>query len=256
MAQPKCRQRGLSLGRRIVCDLVHVTRPKCTAAGDRVMQLADVIAARQQASPRPSWGAIMIKAFALAAIRHPQMRQAYFEFPWGHIGEYESQVASVVVPRRIGDEEVCFLAPLSSPENQSLQDLDAKLRRYREAPIEEIRAFRETLRVARLPQFLRRWLLWLGLHVLPSQRVRHFGTFAVTTASPYGANVVAVPTFGNPLMHYGSFSETGEIRVGLVIDHRVMDGSVVGFTLMEMEQALRHPIRAELLAMKPNKQAA
>ena len=167
MPQPKCRKRPLSLGRRMLCDYLHFSGRGQTAAAERLMQLADVVAARCAASPRPSWGAIMTKAFALAARNHPPMRSAYFSFPWGHIGEYESQIASVIVDRRVGDEDVIFLAPLVRPEEQSLQALDAHLRRYKEEPVETFRAFREAMLLGRLPGVLRRFLWWLSLNVLP-----------------------------------------------------------------------------------------
>lgn len=214
------------------------------------MRLADVAEARRLASPRPSWGAIMTRAFALAAANHPQMRQAYFSFPWGHIGEYESQIASVIVPRRVGDEDVVFLAPLVAPEKQTLEALDAQLRRYREEPVESFRAFRDTLLLARLPGPIRRLLWWLTLNVVTRRRARHVGTFGVTTMSPFGAKTLEVPTLWTAFLHYGVMTEAGELPVGLAFDHRVVDGAVVGYTLLEMEQALHHEILAELGTMR------
>jgi hypothetical protein len=214
------------------------------------MQLGDVAAARRAASPRPSWGAIMTKAFALAARNHPPMRSAYFSFPWGHIGEYEYQIASVIVDRRVRDEDVIFLAPLIRPEEQSLQALDEHLRSYKEKPVESFRAFREAMLVGRLPTLLRRFLLWLSLNVLPRRRARHFGTFGVTTMSPFGARTLEVPTLWSAFLHYGPMTPSGEVAVGLAFDHRVMDGAVVGYTLLEMEQALHHNIIAELQSMR------
>ncbi len=67
MPQPKCRKRMVSIGKRVLCDLLHFSRQTHTAAAERLMRLPDVVAARQAASPRPSWGAIMTKAFAVAA---------------------------------------------------------------------------------------------------------------------------------------------------------------------------------------------
>jgi hypothetical protein len=58
------------------------------------------------------------------------------------------------------------------------------------------------------------------------------------------------------MMHYGAITETGDVPVGLMFDHRVMDGAVVGFTLMEMEQVLHHEILAELRSMKRTARAA
>lgn len=255
MAQPKCRKRWLSLGRRMLCDYLHFSQASAAACAERSMGLADVVEARRRAFPRPSWGAIMTKAFALAARKHPEMRQAYFNFPWGHIGEYESQIASVIQNRRVGDEEVIFLAHLLRPEEQSLEDLDRQIKRYKEAPVEDIRSYREAMLVGRLPRLLRRFFWWLSLHVLPRRRARHFGTFGVTTMSPFGAKTVHVPTIWSAFLHYGTIAETGEVSVGLVFDHRVMDGAVVGFTLMEMEQALHHDIVAELTTMQARRAA-
>lgn len=246
MPQPKCRKRPLSLGRRALCDYLHFSNRGQTAAAERLMKIPDVVAARAAALPRPSWGAIMTKAFALAALNHPQMHSAYFSFPWGHIGEYASQIASVIMDRRVGDEDVILLAPLVAPEQQTLLALDAHLRRYQKEPVESIRAFREASRVTRLPGVIRRFLWWLTLHVVPSRRARHFGTFGVTTMSPFGAKTLTVPSLWSAFLHYGVISPAGEVPVGLAFDHRVMDGAVVGYTLLEMEQALHHQIAAEL----------
>jgi hypothetical protein len=240
----------------MMADCLYFSRPKYNTSGERVMKLADVVAAREQAVPRPSWGAIMIKAFALAAKQHPEMRQCYFEFPWGHIGEFAAQKACVVVGRRMGDEDVIFLAPLESPENQSLQALDAALRGFQHEPIESFLAFRQAMMLGRMPRLVARLVLWLFLQVVPSRRIRHFGTFVVTTTSPFGLRANMLPAIGGPVLTYGAISETGEVAVGAVVDHRVMDGPVVGFTLMEMEQILHRQIRAELLAMKGSALAA
>jgi len=237
----------------MLCDYVHFSRQD--AAAERLMRLPEVVAARREASPRPSWGAIMTRAFALATCNAPVMRQAYFGFPWDHLGEYESQIASVVMSRRVGDEDVLLLGPLVGPENQSLQALDGQLRCYQDEPVENIRAFRDALRIGRLPQPIRRFLWWLALHVLPRRRARHFGTFGVTTMSPFGARTLQVPSLWTALLHYGAITETGEVPVGLVFDHRVMTGAVAGFTLLEMEQILHHDIVAELRTMRGAKAA-
>jgi hypothetical protein len=221
------------------------------AAAERTMHLAEVVAARRTASPRPSWGAIMVKAYSQAACRHPETRRAYFSFPWGHLGEYEAHIASVVVDRRIGDEDVILLAPLASPEKHSLRALDERLRAYKEDPIENFRVFREAILVSRLPAVCRRLLWWLTHDVVPRRRAHHFGTFGVTTMSPYGARTLTVPTLWTTFLHYGPITPAGDVDVGLAFDHRVLDGAVVGYTLLEMEQALRHDIVAELRTMWP-----
>jgi hypothetical protein len=249
MSRPICRRRPLSLGQRFLGDYLHFSNRGQTAAAERLMRIPDVVAARQAAVPRPSWGAIMTKAFALAAQNHPEMRSAYLSFPWGHTGEYASQIASVIVNRRVGDGDVIFLAPLASPDQQSLCALDDHLRRYQTAPLESIRAFRSAVRIGRLPGVIRRLLWWLSLNVMPRQRARHFGTFGVTTMSPFGARTLEVPSLWSALLHYGGITPEGDIPVGIAFDHRLMNGAVVGYTLLEMEQALHHQIAAELRGM-------
>jgi hypothetical protein len=255
MPQPKCRKRALSLGRRMSCDYLHFAARVPTAGVERLMRLPDVAEARRQASPRPSWGAIMTKAFALAARNHPPMRQAYFSFPCGHLGTYESQIASVIVDRRVGDEDILFFGHLVSPENQSLRALDGHLRRYKQEPVKTFRGFREAMMVGRLPRLLRRCLWWLALNALPRRRARHFGTFGVTSMSPFGAKTMAVPTIWTALLHYGVITPTGEVPVAVAFDHRVMDGALLGYTLLEMEQALHHELLAELRTMRDAKAA-
>ena len=106
------------------------------------MRLAEVIEARQHAVPQPSWAAIMTKAFALAAREHPQMRQAFLEFPWGHIGEFEYQVGTVVITRRVGNEDIVFFARLPEPEKRSLRELDDLIRFHQQVPLDKCGATR------------------------------------------------------------------------------------------------------------------
>jgi hypothetical protein len=68
--------------------------------------------------------------------------------------------------------------------------------------------------------------------------------------SPYGARTLTVPTLWTTFLHYGPVTPGGDVAVGLAFDHRVLDGAVVGYTLLEMEQALRHNIVAELQTMQ------
>jgi len=213
------------------------------------MRIPDVAAARPAAGPRPTWAAIMTKAFAIAARNHPEMRQVRLEFPWPHLGEFAWQAACVIVPRRIGDEEILLTAPLDAPEKRSLAELDRKLRWYQEEPVENISIYRDLLIMARLPSFVRRLLLWFAFRVKPRYRMRYFGTFGVTTMSPYGAKTTGAPCFWTSMLHYGPVSSEGEVDVGIIFDHRIMDGSVVGYTLLEMEQVLHRALLAELQAM-------
>ena len=59
---------------------------------------------------------------------------------------------------------------LRQPEKLSLHDIDIKLKRYKEAPLETVSTFRRALRLSRYPQWLRRWLWWAAWYLFGTCR--------------------------------------------------------------------------------------
>src|SRR5689334_10091869 len=106
MPQPDYRRMRLPRGRRVMADCMRICGQGYLAAAERTMALAEVAAARLEASPRPSWGALMTKAFAMAAAECRPMRQVYLRWPWEHVVEYSWQVSGIIMNRRWGDEEM------------------------------------------------------------------------------------------------------------------------------------------------------
>src|SRR5262249_22336869 len=84
----------LSTPRRLICDLMHFARKVPTVPVQRRMNLATVMAAREQAEPRPSWCAIFTKALAFAAVARPELRRAHLPFPRPHLYQTSQSVAS------------------------------------------------------------------------------------------------------------------------------------------------------------------
>src|SRR5262245_12643327 len=101
MSQPAGRSLPLSDTRRFICDLMHATQRVPRAALRRRMQLAPVIAARRAARPRPSWAAILLKAYAFVADARPELRRVYMPFPRPHLYEHPVNIASVAIERQI-----------------------------------------------------------------------------------------------------------------------------------------------------------
>src|SRR5438094_732899 len=89
----------LSVSRRLVCDLLHAARNVPTVCAERRMELADLVAARRLWEPRPFWSAIIIKAYALVAADMPPLRRSYACFPWAHLYEHRTSVATVTMER-------------------------------------------------------------------------------------------------------------------------------------------------------------
>src|SRR5439155_10790332 len=125
--------------------------------------------------PRPTWTAILMKAYGLIAARMPELRQAYLSFPWGRLYEHYSNNASFNVVRRHGDENIIVQAHIRRPENRTLAELDAIIRRYQETPLDELVPYCRARRLASLPWPLRCLTWWVGLNWFGRRRAHNFG---------------------------------------------------------------------------------
>ena len=132
------------------------------------------------------------------------------------------------------------------PEKQGLLELDAHLRRWKEAPVESVGSFRRALRTSRWPRPLRRTLWWFGLNVSGPRRARHFGTFGVSVYSGLGAASLHPLSLLTTTLNYGVIEPDGSVDVRLTYDHRVLDGGTVARALAELERYLTHELLAEL----------
>jgi hypothetical protein len=246
MAQPHGVYVPLSLPRRFICDLLHFASRVPSVPVQRRMRLADVAAARAAAQPRPGWCAVFTKAYARVAASYPALRRAYVSFPWPRLYEHPISVAMLAVERRLGDEDAVFFAPARSPELFGLTELDALVRRYKEAPLETISSFRRCLAFSRWPRPLRRWLWWVGLNVSGRKRAHYVGTFAVSSYGGLGAASLHPPSLTTSTLNFGPLEADGAVDVRLVYDHRVLDGSTAARALADLEGVLKHEILAEL----------
>jgi hypothetical protein len=246
MPQPKGRNLRLSLSRRFICDLLHFAKKVPTVPVQRRMNLAPLVAARAAAHPRPSWCAIFTKAYAQVAAARPELRRAYLGFPWPHLYESPENVASVAVERRLDDEDAVFFGHLRTPEQQGLLEIDAHLRRFKEAPIKSIGLFRRILRTSKLPRPLRRLLWWVGLNVSGRVRSRHLGTFGMSVYSGLGADSLHPLSPLTTTLNYGVIDADGRVDVRIIYDHRVLDGSTIARALEDVERVLTNEILVEM----------
>ncbi len=242
---------SLSLGRRIMGDLLHAGMQIPLVTIQKDMDLSDVVAARRVSQPRPSWCSIFTKAYGKVVASRPDLRRAYLTFPWPRMFEYRMAAADVAVEARVNDEDVLVFVPVRQPECWRLHEMDEFLAACKEKPIERVTIFRRGLRLARWPQFVRRWALWFLLNASARARYYYFGTFGVTSVGNWGVDSVRPIAPAISVLHYGSINAAGQVTVRLTYDHRVLDGTGPSTALLELEQFLKTDIIAELKTLQP-----
>ncbi len=246
MPQPAGKSIPLSLPRQLICDYLHFARQIPSVPVQRRMRLGAVAAARAATGLRPSWCALFTKAYGLVAAATPELRRSYLGFPRPRLYEHPINVASIAVERKFGDENAVFFAHLRRPEALSLAEIDVRLRRFKEQPIESIGDYRRILLMNRFPRPLRRLLWWIGLNVWGRKRAAFMGTYGVTVYAGLGAASLHPLSLLTTTLNYGIIEEDGSVDVRLTYDHRVMDGATIARALAELERVLTHEILAEL----------
>lgn len=236
----------LSLPRQLICDYLHFARQIPSVPVQRRMRLDEVAALRSAADPRPSWCALFTKAYGFVTAATPALRRAYMSFPQPHLYEHPINVASIAIERKFGDEDAVFFAHIRQPETLSLTEIDQRLRRFKEQPLETIGDYRRILLMHRFPRPLRRLLWWIGLNVWGRKRAAFLGTSGITVYAGLGAASLHPLSLLTTTLNYGVIEADGSVDVRLTYDHRVLDGASVARALAELERVLTHEIRAEM----------
>lgn len=235
----------LTPARRAVADLMKLTVGIPLASVVRRMNVARVIAARRTAATAVPWTAIFMKAYALVAIEFPELRRAFLKFPRPHLYEYPASVAALTVEREYRGEMRVFALIVKDPAALSLAEIAGMIHDVQNSPIENIKAFYRLERIINYPRFLQRMMWWTGYN-FGRLRANHFGTFGVTSVSSLGAESNFFPTPLSTTVNSGVIRDNGDIDVRIMIDHRLIDGSVSARVLLRLEQILNGAIVQEL----------
>jgi len=251
MAKITGRRVPLSLPRRWMADVMHISRGMPVFVADRRLNLAVAVAARRALANPPSWPAIFAKAYSLAAARMPELRRSYQPFPWSHLFEVDVSVASVAVAREFEGEAAVFFGLLHAPDRQTLAQLTAHLHDFKTKPVGDVRPFARLIRYTRYPKPIRRLIWWVGMNLTGKHRAKTVGTFGMTTLSSRKAGLIAVPSPCATTLTYGPIEEDGGVDVRLCADHRVLDGLTAARAFEALEAALLGEIADELRADVP-----
>ena len=115
-------------------------------------------------------------------------------------------------------------------------------------PVEKLRTHQRALAVARIPWPLRRIFWWSALNMFGRRRSHNYGTFSLTSVGSRGAGLLNVAPILTTALHYGQIDDNGMVDVRLSWDHRVLDGSTIARSLVELERVLNEQIAREISA--------
>jgi hypothetical protein len=238
-------KRKISLPRRFLIDFMHASIRVPAISFSREIDVGPYLDARAKADYRPGWAAALVKAFAIVAREEPVLRTLYVKLPWPHFFEIPRSIAMVAVARTESGEEFILPEKVPSPEDRSLVEIDAQIRRAKDAPIEEIPTFRKILAVTRLPLPLRRLSWFMGLNV-GRMRANNFGSFGVTSVAAYGPGELRAISTGPFLLSYGAAARDRRMHVSIRWDHRITDAVAIARVMDRLEQVLNTEIAKEL----------
>jgi hypothetical protein len=237
--------RKISLPRRLVADLMHASIRVPFVSLRRTFDIDPLLEARALAAQPPGWAAIFVKAFCLVAKEQPVLRTLYAKWPWPHFYELPRSVAMVAIAR-VEDGQDCVLPQkVPAADQLALTEVDALIRHAKEAPIDQVPAFRKILRTTKLVLPLRR-LAWLvGLN-FGRQRANYFGSFGVTSVAAFGGGELHALSPGPFILSYGVVGPDRTIDVVVRWDHRITDAALIAKAMTRLEQVLNTEIAAEL----------
>ncbi|MFO1109975.1 MAG: acyltransferase [Bradyrhizobium sp.] len=237
--------RKISMPRRLVADLMHASVRVPFVSLTRAVNLRPLQEARAQAARPPGWAAIFVKAFALVAREEPVLRTLYVKWPRPCFYELPRSVAMVAIARTEDGEDCVMPQRITAPDEMPLTEVDALIRQAKEAPVNEVPAFRKMLKITRLPLPLRRLLWALGL-AFGRHRVKFFGSFGVTSVAAYGPGQLHALSPGPFVLSYGAVRPDQSLDIVLRWDHRVADAAPMARVLIRLEQVLNAEIAAEI----------
>ncbi len=243
----------MSHSRRFIVELLATCRGMPIITIERRMRLADLVAARSLLARPPSWVCLFAKAFAIVSARHPELRQSYLSAPWPHLYQTAGTIASIAVERTdLGDESGVYFGQFVDADTQNIAEMSEAVSRWQTLPVEEIREYRRAIRLMRVPWLFRKLVWWYAVKCSGRNRVRHFGTFGISSTAAAGATCRNLIAPVSTTLNYGVFDSEGNLDVRLHFDHRVYDGMPAARYLAELEAVLSTTILAEVRQLAAN----
>lgn len=191
--------------------------------------------------------AMLIKAIALAQLKHPESRSALL--PLGMVATFNDIVAGFTVEKFVNSKPVVFFGSIKDPHLKSLEQIARELKQYAEAELKDIPQLNIEHNFTSMPWFFRQFILWLG-KTFPAVRSRYHGaTFGVSSLGKYGMTAIIPPCVTTSTFGVGSLEDRAVVRDGEIVirkmmsvtlnfDHRVIDGAPAARFLSDVRALL------------------
>jgi hypothetical protein len=246
MAKAVGRYLPVSPFRRTVTDLMHFSAQVPSVTAERRMDLRPIAAARAACSPRAGWCVLFSKAFAMLSRDYPALRRSYVKFPWPRLYEHPHNIVALNVERELNGESIVLYCLIRGPENRTLAEMDAIVRHHQHEPLENLRSYKRSIAMSRIPWPLRHWFWWASLNVFGRRRCHNYGTFSISSVAAQGAGLLHLIPLLTATLHYSMFDEQHRLDMRLSWDHRVMDGTTGARVLTDLESVLNRDMVREL----------
>ncbi|MCE9533314.1 MAG: 2-oxo acid dehydrogenase subunit E2 [Planctomycetes bacterium] len=241
---------SLSPARRVIVELLHHAQQVPLLSTGKKINVAELGRLRERSEPRFTWSTLFIKAYALAATRHAELRTAYIKYPWPRLYVHPHTVAGILVERDWEGVPTTLLAKLRAPEKMPLTQIASHLQTFQKGHVLLTSSFRQWLRIGRLPWLLRRLIFWHTLHFSGETRAKRFGTCSVSSVGQFGAEQYLPRTPLTSYFTFGPIDAAGDVEIKIIYDHRVMDDGHVARALVSVEEILNNQIRDELQSLQ------
>ena len=235
----------LTLGRKLVADLVAASDWTTKGVISRQMHLPRLVAARAAQIDRSPWTALIATGFSRVAAQRPELRRSYAPLPRPHLYEVPVSIAVITVARELNGEEILQFARIRAPDLLGPVTTGTELRRLSSMPLTDIPDSRKLLAIMRWPWPIRKILWWIGLNV-GRQRANFFGTFGITSLAGMNASINSAVHPLSICLSWSPLSEDSKTVLVCSFDHRVCDGMTIAQALAALEAELEGPVASAL----------
>jgi hypothetical protein len=197
----------------------------------------------------------MVKATGQLLADHPHLNRHVFTKWTGRkfIVQFDEISSNMVVQRTgTGGEKILLPLIIRRPEALSLAGIESIIQYHKTAPLEELPQFQAYERLKKLPYWALRFASF-KTRSDPRFYLRHYGTYGLSTIYSFRTPAISGTAVANTaiaFLPYGVVPTQGAdgttrrtLRMGLVMDHYILDGQEMAEAGYHLKRLIENPRR-------------